>query len=288
MQAGCHISISGGIHLAFERALEVGCEALQIFTQNQRQWKSVTYSQEQISRFKAARADMNFGPVPLTAHASYLINMCAADDDKLRKSRTALLDELKRCDSLGLEYLVIHPGSHGGRGEQWGLDKIAETLDEVLSLYSAEAKILLETTAGQGHNLGYCFEHLAQIIDRAQHNEALGVCIDTCHIFAAGYDIEDEQGWRETFARIEQSIGLQRVHVLHLNDSQKEKGSRRDRHAPLGEGFIGLKSFEILMNTEAFAEAPAILEIPGGMDKFAENIKLLKAMRRPAKKEANR
>ena len=279
MKIGCHISISGGIHLSFERALQVGCESIQIFTQNQRQWRSVQYAHETIAEFKKLRKTTGFAQAPVISHASYLINMCALDEENLRKSRAALADELQRCDQLELDYLVIHPGSHGGGGEARGLEKISETLDQVLGRGQVKTRLLLETTAGQGTNLGYRFEHLAEIIEKSRYKDMLGVCVDTCHIFAAGYAIEDEAGWRDTLDKMDQTFGLNKVAVIHLNDSKKEKGSRRDRHAPLGEGFIGLKSFEIVMNMERFAQVAGILEIPGGMDKFAENILLLKSMR---------
>jgi len=279
MKIGCHISVSGGIQFAFQRAEELHCETFQIFTQNQRQWKSVKYNQDTLQNYVLERERCNFIDVTLTAHASYLINLCAQEPDNLNKARSAFLDELKRCDQLQIDGLVIHPGSHGGKGEEWGIAKIADSISFVLSQYSPRVKILLETTAGQGNGIGYRFEHLKQIMDLVEQKDALGVCVDTCHIFAAGYDIRSEQGWKQVFEQMKHTFGLNKIKVWHLNDSKKEFASRKDRHAPVGEGFIGLKSFEILMKNSQFNNTPGILEVPGGDDIFNNNIKLLKKLR---------
>ncbi len=280
MQIGCHVSISGGLALCFERAVETGCESFQIFTQNQRQWKSAVYSEQEAESFGNLHAESGYSNVPLVSHASYLINMCASEDDKLAKSRQALVDELQRCDSLEIEYLVIHPGSHGGNGEDWGIAAIAETINLTLEKIQPAVKILLETTAGQGHSIGWQFEQLAAIIEQIEHKENMGVCLDTCHIFAAGYNINDKDGWQETLQQMEQSFGIGQVKVIHLNDSKKEKGSHRDRHERIGEGFIGKECFEALVNLPEFEKVPGLLEVPGGMEAFAEDISLLKTMRK--------
>ena len=279
MKIGCHVSISGGIQYAFERADSLGCESFQIFTQNQRQWKSIEYDENTLQEFFSERKQHQFDRIPVIAHASYLINLCAQEPEKLEKSRRAFLEELNRCDQLGIAGLVIHPGAHGGKGEDWGIAAIADSINYALDIYSPQVQILLETTAGQGTGIGSRFEHFKQIMDLTVSESKVGVCVDTCHIFAAGYDIRSKEGWVETLQRMDDSFGLEQVAVFHLNDSKKEFDSRRDRHAPVGEGFIGAESFEILMKMERFKEIPGILEVPGGDAVFMKNIKLLKEMR---------
>lgn len=279
MKIGCHISISGGIQFSFRRAATLSCEVFQIFTQNQRQWVSVKYDQDTLQEYGLERERNHFNDAALTAHASYLINLCALEPDKLYKARGALLDELKRCDLLQIDGLVIHPGSHGGKGEDWGIAAIADSINFILSGYTPKVKILLETTAGQGNGIGHRFEHLAQIMNLVEQKDALGICVDTCHIFAAGYDIRSEQDWEQTLEQMEKTFGINKIMVWHLNDSKKEFASRKDRHAPIGEGFIGLKSFEILMRNSQFKNTPGILEVPGGDDVFSNNIKMLKKLR---------
>ncbi len=280
MKIGCHVSIAGKIWQCFERAEAVGSETFQIFTQNQRQWKSVHYTREDIEQFHQLRKQSIYRDAPIVAHASYLINLCADDSEKLQRSRQAFADELERCDALGIDYLVIHPGSHGGKGEAWGIATIAETLNLTFEKYQPNVQVLLETTAGQGNNLGYRFEQLHAIIQQTERKDHLAVCVDTCHIWAAGYGLENEQAVDETLHAFDDILGLDQLKVWHFNDSQKEKGSRRDRHAPIGEGLIGLDAFAYLMNHPAFGEHPAILEIPGGDEKFKENIALLKSVRK--------
>ena len=279
MKLGCHVSIAGGVFNAVTHAKESGCETFQIFTQNQRQWKSVSLSDIDVESFHRMRDNEGFRSARLLSHASYLINMCAQETDKLKRSRKAFVEELKRCDQLNLDYLVIHPGAHGGRGEEWGIAVIAETLNIVLSQYQPNVEILLETTAGQGFSIGYRFEHLQKIIEQVEKSSGVAVCIDTCHIFAAGYPIKNEVDWQNTFTQIEQTFCMDKLKALHLNDSFKESGSRKDRHAPIGEGLIGIECFEYLVNCEKIEALPAILEIPGGLDKFKQNISLLKSLR---------
>ncbi len=279
MKIGCHVSIAGHVWQCFERAESVGAEVFQIFTQNQRQWKSVKYAEEDIKQFRHLRYEGPYGKVPLVAHASYLINLCADDPQKLQRSRQAFLDELKRCDTLGIDYLVIHPGSHGGKGEAWGLALVTETLNLAFKTYVPHVQVLLETTAGQGNNLGFRFDQLRTIIDGIERKDKVAVCVDTCHIFAAGYGLENERAIDETLDQFDDILGMEQLKVWHFNDSQKEKGSRKDRHAPIGEGLIGIDPFVYLMNHPAFIDHPAILEIPGGEAKFKENIALLKKAR---------
>ncbi len=203
MRIGCHISISGGSHLSFERAEQLDCETFQIFTQNQRQWKSISISEDQIRTFAEKREEHKFVKAELTAHASYLINLCANKPENLIKSRNAFLDELKRCDALKISWLVIHPGAHTGKGEDWGIETIAESINLTLAEYEPRVHILLETTAGQGTAIGYKFEQIQQILNKIEKKSYVAVCIDSCHIFAAGYDIRTEEGWQNTLSEID-------------------------------------------------------------------------------------
>jgi len=237
---GCHVSIAGGVENAPLRAKALGAECFQIFTQNQRQWKALTYNERQVAAFKEARRRNGYAHIPLVSHASYLINMCAQDEEKLQRSRRALSEELTRCDSLGIEFLVIHPGSHGGLGEDWGISAAAATLNAVLQ-QEYRVKILLETTAGQGTNLGWRLEHLRDIISQTKRSAQVAVCVDTCHVFAAGYDIATEEGWQSFMQEAEHLLGPKQLLVWHLNDSLHAAGSRKDRHAAIGEGAIGLQ-----------------------------------------------
>ncbi|MEJ2542525.1 MAG: deoxyribonuclease IV, partial [Calditrichaceae bacterium] len=187
MKIGCHISIQGGIENSLQRASELGCESFQVFTQNQRQWISKIYSDEEITAFQKAKKKFGFNHTNIISHASYLINLCASESDKLVKSRQAFLEELKRCDALGINWVVIHPGAHGGSGEEWGVMTIARSLNKILKSYIPKVKILLETIAGQGTGIGYTFEQLAAIRNQVKNKDVIGFCMDTCHIFSAGY-----------------------------------------------------------------------------------------------------
>jgi len=279
MKIGCHISIQGGIENSFQRAHELGCESFQIFTQNQRQWISKIYNDEEIASFRKAGNYFGFESSHIISHASYLINLCANELDKLDKSRQAFLEELKRCDALGISGVVIHPGAHSGKGEEWGIRTIAESLNVILKFYIPKVNILLETIAGQGTGIGYTFKQLAAIRDQVQNRDAIGFCLDTCHIFSAGYLIRNDDEWHEVIQQIKTTIGVENVKAIHLNDCKYECGSKKDRHAAIGEGFIGIEGFKSLINRYEFKDIPAILEVPGGDDVFRDNISLLKAMR---------
>ncbi|MBD3225144.1 MAG: deoxyribonuclease IV [Caldithrix sp.] len=279
MLIGCHVSIAGGIYNAVGNALNVDCETFQVFTQNQRQWKTTIYDKDTINRFKKERKDEGFAQVPLIAHASYLINMCATDKEKLNKSRRALTEELQRCDRLAIDFLVIHPGSHGGKGEQWGMNTIADTINTVLQSHQSKVQILLETTAGQGNTLGYQLEQLDGVMQKIEPNNQVGICADTCHMFAAGFDFRTEKACRQTIDLIKNTVGSDVLKVWHFNDSLHDIASKKDRHAPIGEGYIGEKGFRSLVNAAEFKNIPAILEVPGGEQQFAHDIALLKSMR---------
>ncbi len=274
---GAHVSIAGGVELAPARGATIGCTAIQIFLKNQMQWAAPPLSSTAIDRFHQAVAQAALAAV--VAHDGYLINLASPDQPLLEKSRAALADEMMRAEQLLLPALILHPGSHKGLGEEAGIQLIAEGLTFLLGRFPrGQLRLLLETTAGQGTNLGYSFQQLHQIIERVPQAERLGVCLDTCHIFAAGYDIRTRAAYEHTFDEFDRIVGLEKLGAIHLNDSLNPLGSRVDRHAPIGEGQIGLEGFRLLMNDERLTHLPKILEIPGTLLKFQENIELLKSM----------
>lgn len=262
---GAHMSIAGGHYRAFERGVDVGCDAMQVFTKNHRQWKNRPLSDEDVRQWKDARARTEIAPV--IAHDSYLINLAACDDGLWHKSIEAFVDELQRCEQLEIGGLVTHPGSHCGGGEAWGLERIANAFD-LIHRHTAgfRTTTLLEVTAGQGTALGYRFEHLAEIIARVREPERLAVCLDTCHLFAAGYDIASPDGYTETIAQLDRLLGVARVRCIHSNDSKKGLGSRVDRHEHIGRGAIGLEGFRHFISDVRFAGVPFILETEKGDD----------------------
>lgn len=276
---GAHMSIAGGLHTAVERALRAGCTALQMFVKNNNQWQGKPMTDEDVSTYKAALSNANLGPV--VVHDTYLINLCAVDSEILRKSRAALQDELERCERLGIPYLNLHPGSHMGAGEEVGIARIAESLDAVHEATRGfRVKSVLETTAGQGSAIGYRFEHLRDIIGRVHDTDRMAVCVDTCHIFAAGYDIVSEEGYQRTFQEFDDTIGLERLVAFHVNDSKKGLGSRVDRHEHIGKGAIGLEGFRHLMNDPRFDQVPKLLETPKSEDlhEDIENLSVLRGL----------
>ncbi len=272
---GAHESVAGGLELAFERIRRVGGESLQIFTRNQRQWKAAPVSGEEAAAFAAAWQEN--GGMPVAAHASYLINLGSGKKEQADKSVAAFVDELHRCAALGISQVVFHPGSHGGAGVETGLARVTANLDRVIEQAGdgcREVSILLETTAGQGTGLGYRFEELAWILEHSAHPERLGVCVDTCHIFAAGYDIRTPETYEATFSEFDRLIGLDRIRFFHLNDSKKELGSRVDRHEHIGKGFIGLQGFGCLLTDPRFAHHAMTLETPKGKDLHEDRVNL--------------
>ena len=258
---GAHMSIAGGLPRAVDRAEASGCEALQIFTKSAGQWRARPLPPEEIALFR--RRVRETGIRPVIAHNSYLINLAAADPALRQQSYTALAEELDRAEALGLDGLVMHPGSHTNGTAQQGLDLIVEGLARLLrERPKGRTRVLLEHTAGQGTNLGHRFEHLAYIIDRLQRSSRIGVCLDTCHLLTAGYDICTREGYAATFRRFDAVIGLGRIKVFHLNDSKKPCGSRVDRHEHIGRGCLGLEPFRMLLNDPRFAKRPMLLETP--------------------------
>lgn len=271
------MSISGGIHTAHERGMSIGCTTIQLFTKNNTRWSGKPLSEDDIETYK--RIERKSRIYPVVAHSSYLLNLCAKDLLILKKSRRGFRDELDRCERLGIPYFVFHPGAHMGRGEQEGIERIAESLNllhEETPGY--HVKSVLELTAGQGTSVGYRFEHLRKIIDAVEPKERMGVCLDTCHLHAAGYDITTEAGYEQTFDEFESIIGLRRLVVFHVNDSKRELGSHVDRHEHIGKGKIGDLGFQLLMNDSRFAGIPKILETPKSED-MHEDVVNLKRLR---------
>lgn len=282
---GAHMSIAGGYDRAVRAAHAVNCRTVQLFTKNNNQWNAPPISAEQVALFRQALDET--GIVDPVAHTSYLINLGSPDDALWQKSIDAMTVEVERSSRLGIADLVVHPGSHMGQGEEAGLERIARALDQVHGRTEGlGVTIDLETTAGQGTNLGYRFEHLQDILQRVAHPERLGMCADTCHIFAAGYSMGTPKEYDETIDRLDRSVGLRNLRVWHLNDSCRECGSRVDRHAAIGAGQMGLEPFRHLVNDSRFRDLPMILETPKGVedgeDLDARNLKVLRQLvRRP-------
>ena len=258
---GAHLSIAGGIPRAVDRAVASKCEALQIFTKSAGQWRARPLPDDEVVLFRRRVAETGIHPV--VAHNSYLINIAAADPALRRQSVESLREELDRADLLGLDALVMHPGSFTSGTEEHGLELIAEGLRGLLRDRSpGGAAILLEHTAGQGTNLGHRFEHLAAIIGRLDGSPRVGVCLDTCHLLTSGYDITTKAGYRRTFLEFDRIVGIDRIRLFHLNDSKKPCGSRVDRHEHIGKGCLGLEPFRMLLNDARFATLPMLLETP--------------------------
>ncbi|WP_147819911.1 deoxyribonuclease IV [Salidesulfovibrio onnuriiensis] len=259
MYLGSHMSIAGGLHKAFARIRAVDGTALQIFTRNQRQWKIPPLEERDIALFREEwRA---WGDYPVAAHDSYLINLASPKEDAAAKSSAAFAEELRRCEALGVSWLVTHPGSHLGAGVEAGIERYVQRLDRTIEASDTEnVTVLLETTAGQGTNLGSRFEELGEMIRASRHRDRLGVCYDTCHTFAAGYDIRTPEAYAATFAEFDRIVGLERIRFFHLNDSKTELGERKDRHEHIGQGAIGLEGFRSLMNDPRFREVGMSLE----------------------------
>ncbi len=257
---GAHLSIAGGLPRAVDRAVASRCEALQIFTKSAGQWRARPLPDDEVILFRRRVAESGIHPV--VAHNSYLINIAAASRELREQSLHALRDELDRADALGLDALVMHPGSYTVGTEAAGLDLIAEGLHWLLKDRAPGAMILLEHTAGQGTNLGHRFEHLAAIIARVGGSPRVGVCLDTCHLLTAGYDLCSEEGYRRTFKEFDRTVGLDRLKLFHLNDSKKPCGSRVDRHEHIGKGCLGLEPFRRLLNDRRFRNLSMLLETP--------------------------
>jgi deoxyribonuclease-4 len=258
---GAHMSIAGGVFNALILGKKVGCTTIQIFTKNNNQWNAKPLSEEEITEFQKKQKETSIRPV--IAHDSYLINVASPDKALAQKSREALLLELQRCEALEIPYLVMHPGSHVGSGEKEGIKRIVEALDWLHEKARGfKARVALETTAGQGSNLGYRFEQIGEMIEQTSQKERLAVCLDTCHIFAAGYDIRTEKTYQETMQEFDGTIGSKLLKAIHFNDSVKGLGSRVDRHAHIGQGQIGKTGFGFFMNDKRLKDIPKLLETP--------------------------
>ncbi len=276
---GAHMSISGGVFNAILAGEELGCTTIQIFTKNSNQWKAKELTPADVDKFSRHQERTKISPI--VGHNGYLINLASPKDDAYALSQQAMLVELQRAEMLGLPYLVMHPGSHLATGEKQGLKRISGAIDWLHQKTKGyKVKMCLETTAGQGSNLGYKFEQLAEIIEMVKEDQRLGVCYDTCHTFAAGYDIRTKKAYQKTFKEFDQAIGHSRLKAIHLNDAVKDLGSRVDRHTHIGEGKIGLEGFKLLMNDERWQMIPKILETPkeGGTAKDIENLSVLRSL----------
>jgi deoxyribonuclease-4 len=276
---GAHMSIAGGVATAVERGQRIGCATMQMFVKNNNQWKGKPLTDEDVSTYKKLLQESRIDPV--VVHDTYLINLCAVDEEILKKSREALKDELDRCEALGVQYLNFHPGAHMGAGEEEGIKRIAESLNLIHQRTKGYGvRSVIEATAGQGTAIGYRFEHLRKIIDLVEERDRMAVCVDTCHVFAAGYDLSTERGYEETFREFDAVVGLDRLVAFHVNDSKRELGSRVDRHEHIGKGRIGMQGFSFLMNDTRFGNIPKILETPKGpeMEEDVENMRLLRGL----------
>jgi deoxyribonuclease-4 len=276
---GAHMSISGGVFNAILSGEELGCTTIQIFTKNNNQWKAKELTPAEVDKF--VQHQMRTKISPIVGHNGYLINLASPKDDIYALSKKSMLVELQRAEKLRLPYLVMHPGSHLGTGEKEGIKKIAGTINWLHQKTKGyKVKICLETTAGQGNTLGYRFEQLAQIIELVKEDQRVAVCYDTCHTFAAGYDIRTQKAYQDTFKEFDKVIGLSRLKVIHLNDAVKDLGSRVDRHAHIGKGKIGLEGFALLMNDKRWERVSKILETPkeAGTAKDIKNLGVLRSL----------
>lgn len=273
---GAHVSASGGVENAPANAHKIGATAFALFTKNQRQWVAAPLTAAQIDSFRKVCDLYGYLPAQILPHDSYLINLGHPERDGLEKSRAAFLDEMQRCEQLGLDRLNFHPGSHLQKiAPEESLDRIAESINIALDKTHGVTAVI-ENTAGQGSNLGFAFEQLAYLIDRVEDKSRVGVCIDTCHAFAAGYDLSTRAGCEATFCELDEVVGMKYLRGMHLNDAMKGVGSRVDRHAPLGEGMLGLECFRYIAEDSRFDGIPLILETPDE-SRWPEEIALLKS-----------
>ncbi|MBM4033733.1 MAG: deoxyribonuclease IV, partial [Planctomycetes bacterium] len=275
------MSIAGGVHRAVERGVALRCTAIQLFTRNNVQWRAAQLSDEDCARFRAAWAASRIGPI--IAHANYLIDLASRDEATAAKSLDGLILDLRRSAALGLRWVVLHPGCHQGAGEAEGLRQVAAMARKALdATREFPAGILFETTAGQGTSLGYRFEHIARLLDAVGVPERLGVCLDTCHVFAAGYDLRTPDAYAATMGEFDRIVGLCQIRAIHVNDAKRELGSHVDRHEHVGRGKLGRGAFRLLMCDERFADVPKLLETPKldarGKDWDAANLRVLRRL----------
>ncbi len=277
MLLGAHISVSGGLSNAPERGRKLTCDCMQIFSKNQMQWKAKPIDLEEAEKF--VQNSKEFGISETVIHDSYLINLGSPEKNALRQSREAFLDEMVRARHLGVRYLIFHPGAHMGSGEQAGLKRIAESLNWARKeMGSGEVQFILEITAGQGTYLGGSFEHLRTIIGHLEDQKNVGVCFDTCHAYAAGYDVKTKAGYARTFGLFDDIVGLSYLKAMHLNDSKGKQGSHMDRHEQIGKGFIGVEGFRNFMSDSRWEQIPMVLETPAGDKMYKQELKLLRSL----------
>jgi deoxyribonuclease IV len=276
---GSHMSTQGGVHTAFARGTSIGCTTMQIFVKNNNRWAARPQTDEDVRQYRSAAEGASIAPV--VAHAAYLINLCSPNPDILERSRMAFADELRRCNALGVKALIVHPGAHMNAGEDEGIKRIADSIN-VIHAQTPGCRTLttLESTAGQGSAVGYRFEHLRGIFDLVDDKSRMAVCLDTCHLFAAGYDISTERGWDDTMTSFGSIVGWARLVAFHVNDSKKGLGSRVDRHDHIGKGMIGVEGFASLMNDDRLASIPKILETEKSEDMHedVENMTFLRSL----------
>lgn len=269
---GAHLSVSEGFLKMFETADLIKCSAVQIFAKNQRRWKSKFFDLDEIENFQKGFISSKVKYINI--HASYLLNLASKDKEIFKKSIDNLLDDLKRAEKLTINDVVFHPGNHLGEGEEYGVNRVAEGLNIIFEKMDY-GNILLETTAGQGSSIGYRFEHLRDIISKTKYEKRLFVCYDTCHTFQSGYDIREKNTYEKTFESFERIIGLKKLKLFHLNDSKYDLNMKKDRHEFIGKGFLGLKSFEMLLNDKRFQNHPMVLEVPGDDSDYEHDLKIL-------------
>jgi deoxyribonuclease-4 len=261
IRVGAHVSIAGGLERALERGAASGCDVIQVFTRSNQQWAARPIARDAAARWREASA--RTGVDAAMVHGCYLVNLASPRARLRERSYRAMAEELRRAAQLGIRYLVIHPGSHGGDGELVGVARIAAALDRLFAEQPDNpTRVLLENTAGQGNSVGFRFEHLRDILGAMRAPERIGLCIDTCHTLAAGYDIRTEEGWESTFERLDEAVGCERVAAFHVNDSKTPPGSRVDRHEHLGRGHLGLAALRCLVNDRRFAGLPMVIETP--------------------------
>ncbi len=285
------MSIAGGMEKAPLRGDEVGCDTIQVFTKSNRQWRAKPLTEQEVNAFRTNLAATGIGPV--VAHDCYLINLAAPAASVWKQSVAAFRDEMERAERLGIPYLVTHPGAHLGAGEAEGIARVAEALNALhAALPDLALMVLLETTAGQGTSLGHRFEELAAILERMEARERLGICLDTCHLFAGGYELRTPAGYARTMQELHACVGTDRVKAIHVNDSKGGLGSRVDRHAHIGEGALGLPAFRLLLNDRRFRRVPMILETPkdgdGGVADRRNLARLRRLLDRPSPDSSRR
>ncbi len=275
LHIGAHLSTAAGLAAVCRTAVEIGASCAQIFTSSPQQWRAKSYAQADIEAFHAAQAET--GVTPVVAHESYLINLASSDPALLEKSRDAFDEELRRCGQLGLPAVVLHWGSYKGGTLDEGLDRLAESLTRCLPLADdLGVQMLLETTAGQGAYLGGDFGQYPRLFDRIPAHEKLGACLDLCHIFVAGYDMRDPVGYAAVWDDFDRTVGIHRLHALHMNDTEKALGSHGDRHANLGTGNLGTEIYRLLMHDPRLTDVPKILETPNGLEALAADLRTLR------------